>query len=721
MDYAMLEAQKISNRIGTAYSAALRGIQSQLGSIFKNFADGISEAEAKRILQRASLDPDANFMDGLRQAISLVEDPDEKAALLAELNAPAYKARMQRLKALAEDVGKKCDELAGTADSALDGGLRRIVRDSYYHGVFDMQQRTGIAFSFSKASERMIKEVLQQNWSGEHYSERIWQNTDELAEQLQDVLMKGVLTGASSGRMANEIQERFHASYSRALTLTRTESSHCANSAELERYKDTGVEKYRYVATLDNRTSEICQELDGKEFPVKDAKPGTNYPPMHPRCRSTTIEALSPELMKKLERRARDPETGKLMTVPGDMTYREWYGKYVGGGELTGEAVPQTAEPLYKFVEAKTIEEAQAYAQQFCESSFMAKNFKGVVDFKGISVENANEINRALTDAYNRVELDKLSGIKTVAPGSALGKKAFKDGADAVFSYDPIQHGIYINKDILKNEKTFAEYVKRSEDSWNTVMNNIDKLSGSQKELALVYQKAGRSLVDGATVEGMFTHELGHHAQWTLLDAKTNNSVGSRMNEFAPKISGYANASKSEYLAESFGAYISGERSLLDPEYVRCIDSKAVDKTVKSGIIGKNRETTVSDVHKIGKIDIELYSCITDDITTDEVVITNERIQHINDRHPGDYEYIKWHIQEILDGPDYILEDTNKENTGLILKKLMSDNQRVQVVLRIHTSKDDPKFKNSIISAWKISEARWNNYIKNKKTLYKPE
>lgn len=329
MDYAMLEAQKISNRIGTAYSAALRDIQSQLGSIFKNFANGISEAEAKRILQRASLDPDADYMDSLRQAISLVEDPDEKAALLAELNAPAYKARMQRLKALAEDVGKKCDELARTADSALDGGLRRIVRDSYYRGVFDMQQRTGIAFSFSKVSERMIKEVLQQNWSGEHYSERIWHNTDELAEQLQDVLMKGVLTGASSGRMANEIQERFHASYSRALTLTRTESSHCANSAELERYKDTGVDKYRYVATLDNRTSEICQELDGKEFPVKDAKPGTNYPPMHPRCRSTTIEALSPELMKKLERRARDPETGKLMTVPGNMTYREWYGKYV--------------------------------------------------------------------------------------------------------------------------------------------------------------------------------------------------------------------------------------------------------------------------------------------------------------------------------------------------------------------------------------------------------
>ena len=250
-------------------------------------------------------------------------------------------------------------------------------------------------------------------------------------------------------------------------------------------------------------------------------------------------------------------------------------------------AVPNDSESAlkYDFVEAKSIEEAQLYAKQFCNDGFMAKNFKGEVDFKGISLDNANAINEALTDVYNKVDLDKISGIKVVSPSSALGKKAFKDGADAVFSYDPIQHGIYVNKDVLKNEKTFAEYVKRSEDSWNTVMNNIDKLSGSQKELALVYQNAGRSLVDGNTVEGMFTHELGHHAQWTLLDAKTNNAVGSRMSEFAPKISGYANASKSEYLAESFSAYMKGERNLLDPEYVKFLDEKAIDNGMKSGII----------------------------------------------------------------------------------------------------------------------------------------
>lgn len=152
---------------------------------------------------------------------------------------------------------------------------------------------------------------------------------------------------------------------------------------------------------------------------------------------------------------------------------------------------------------------------------------------------------------------------------------------------------------------------------------------------------------------------------------------------------------------------------------------KSVDKSAESGIIKKQNKkatgTAVNDVHSIGKIDIEKYKCITNDITTDEVIITDERIQHIKDRHPHDYEEIQPFIQEILNAPDYILEDSSRKNTGLILKQLSEDSSKVQMVLRLHTSTDEKGFKNSIISAWKISESRWRNYLKNKKILYKSE
>ena len=68
-----------------------------------------------------------------------------------------------------------------------------------------------------------------------------------------------------------------------------TETAHVTEKAILESYQRTGVDEYEILATLDNRTSEICRELDGKRYNVKDAVPGVTMPPFHPWCRSTTV------------------------------------------------------------------------------------------------------------------------------------------------------------------------------------------------------------------------------------------------------------------------------------------------------------------------------------------------------------------------------------------------------------------------------------------------
>ena len=124
-------------------------------------------------------------------------------------------------------------------------------------------------------------------------------------------------------------------------------------------------------------------------------------------------------------------------------------------------------------------------------------------------------------------------------------------------------------------------------------------------------------------------------------------------------------------------------------------------------------------MNKICDLDIETYRCITPDIPAREVILTTERMEHIKSHHPGHFEQIAPFLKAAVEAPDYILEDA--PNTGLILKAVSENGIRLQMVLRIHTSADSPGFKNSIISAWKISESRWNNYLRNKKILYKSE
>lgn len=123
------------------------------------------------------------------------------------------------------------------------------------------------------------------------------------------------------------------------------------------------------------------------------------------------------------------------------------------------------------------------------------------------------------------------------------------------------------------------------------------------------------------------------------------------------------------------------------------------------------------DVHYIGKINIDIYKCVTEDIQTDEVVITSEQIEHIKERHPQDFERYHGFLSQIISEPDYILE-ANKPNTAFVLKKIVDNNRNYQLILRLKTSSDSPSYKNSVITFLKIEDKKVAKYLRNKKILY---
>lgn len=125
-------------------------------------------------------------------------------------------------------------------------------------------------------------------------------------------------------------------------------------------------------------------------------------------------------------------------------------------------------------------------------------------------------------------------------------------------------------------------------------------------------------------------------------------------------------------------------------------------------------------MHLVGKINRDIYKCITEDIVTDEVIITDNQIQHIKDRHPNDYERFSSYFTEIVSDPDYIIE-ANKPSTALVLKEIKVAQEVFKTVVRLATSQDNPKYKNSIITFMKIDEKEWKRLLRNKKILYKKE
>ena len=123
----------------------------------------------------------------------------------------------------------------------------------------------------------------------------------------------------------------------------------------------------------------------------------------------------------------------------------------------------------------------------------------------------------------------------------------------------------------------------------------------------------------------------------------------------------------------------------------------------------------------VGRIDLERYRRFFPEIDTDEVIITEERIEHIEERHPGDYGRFSRYIPGILNGYHLMLED-RQPNTALLLKQIVAeDGAMMLLVLHLHTSQDDPSYRNSVLSLWEISESRWKNYERNKRILDKKE
>lgn len=89
-------------------------------------------------------------------------------------------------------------------------------------------------------------------------------------------------------------------------------------------------------------------------------------------------------------------------------------------------------------------------------------------------------------------------------------------------------------------------------------------------------------------------------------------------------------------------------------------------------------------MQSVGKINKDIYKCITDYIVTDEVIITDNQMKHVLDRHPESYEKSMDNLRNAIADPDFIIEDKHP-NTGLVVKKINEENSNVQIVLRICT------------------------------------
>lgn len=210
-------------------------------------------------------------------------NPVEFRKMSVELETLAYRSRISRLDSLKAGVDYELIQSGEKIKGKVTDTLADVYEDTYTSFVEDLNFKKGVI------SSSTIKMALEQEWSGANYSSRIWSNIDNLAKAIKNEVIVGLNRGINYRTMSQNIAKKFDTSYKNAERLVRTETAHIQNQATLMGYKDSGVVKYEFLAVLDSRTSHTCASLNGEVFKTENAMEGENYPPMHPRCRSTTV------------------------------------------------------------------------------------------------------------------------------------------------------------------------------------------------------------------------------------------------------------------------------------------------------------------------------------------------------------------------------------------------------------------------------------------------
>lgn len=313
-------------KLGRYYDKASKDIDKSIKSLYGQFMSD-NELDSKKALELIKGQEFRDWRMTMEEYLDKIKTTGDKALLL-ELNTLAMRSRINRLEALQAEILAQSAIISSKEEEVIGSFLSDSIEDSYYKNVYDeYKDKNPEALELMNRhkvgiSRNQVKKVLELPWSGANYSDNIWNNSYYIAKRVQAMVAKNIIAGRSIDNLSRDFAKVYGKQYySNAKRLIRTETAYVKGQADVLTYKKLKVEEYELLVTLDNRTSSICQEKDGRHYPVDKIKVGINYPPFHANCRTTTIKYR--EDYGDRTRMAKDKD-GRNIKVPLGLKYKEW-------------------------------------------------------------------------------------------------------------------------------------------------------------------------------------------------------------------------------------------------------------------------------------------------------------------------------------------------------------------------------------------------------------
>ena len=437
------------------YREAEKRIESQISVWYQRFANNnnITLADARKFLTSSELEE--YIKHGTENAIS--------QEWMRELENASAKVHISRLESLKLQLQQEVEVLYGNQVDGIDRLAREIYTEGYYHTAFEVQRGFNVGWDFQSLDTRRLDKVISKPWTadGRTFKDKAWTQKSELVSTLHTEITQAIIRGDAPDRAIKTIAKKFDVAKSKAGRLVMTESAYFSSVAQKDCFKELDVERFEIVATLDSRTSELCQSLDGKVQDMKDFEPGVTAPPFHPWCRSTTVPYFEDDDGYRAARGA----DGKTYYVPSNMTYPEWKEKFVDGSVGDFMSSPNSS------IDLSSTKPIKHSIEEYAELEAYAKN-------KGIHTYNIKKF-----DGDSQILKEQIDIISDFRTEYGLTKKTTITFDD----FDPKELAITYNGRTI----VFNRCALRDRNITNAFLNSDDYLSSTD-------------------IRGIAAHEMGH-------------------------------------------------------------------------------------------------------------------------------------------------------------------------------------------------------------------
>lgn len=494
-------------KLEKAFNQTRRELQKTIEAFYFEYAEenGLSYAAAQRQLSKAEI---GNLRDFIDLAMANIGKHNQT------VNNMSIKARITRYQALETQVDAMLRQLyAVDYQAAAEQTLKEVYKDTYYRTWFSIDQYHGFHAAFAQVDPHAVEKLLEYPFNGASFSSRLWKQKDHLQTQLMESLTTMMVQGKSPQALTNDFAKKMNAKKFDAYRLLHTESSFLMSEATHAGYKEDGVEKYQILATLDSKTCDICGDKDGEVYEVGKEITGENMPPFHCFCRCTDVPFYDDDDLSGELRVARDPETGKTVEVPADMTYREWSQKYAGKGDTLEDSLPDKAKKMAKgIVSGETVinyDELPAETRESFESGLLMSDFR----VSKLLQRESKETQYYVTDSRNSeyVEHINLIGVNPRGGRGTIAHEVFHRIDDKYKVTKGSNMLTNFEADIKKNKELFdnpIQYLtKRYPDAFEKSITGRERLKEEYRGISDIFS----ALSDGSIHLG-YGHE---ETYWT--------------------------------------------------------------------------------------------------------------------------------------------------------------------------------------------------------------